>query len=132
MNEFDVLIGERIKSVELSADKDYLVFKAAIEDFIFYADGDCCSSSCFESLDGLDRLIGHKIISVDEINMDRIPWPEGVDGDEEKIYGWKLMTEKGYVDITMRNSSNGYYGGSLMTVSHISSDIKFNTVTEDF
>lgn len=31
----------------------------------------------------------------------------------DEAYGYKIFTDKGQADIIFRNSSNGYYGGSL-------------------
>jgi len=49
---------------------------------------------------------------------------------------WVIRTDRGYIDIEVRNSHNGYYGGSLLevdTASHPISDIAdLHQIFEDF
>lgn len=75
------------------------------------AEGDCCSSSWIEHIEGVENLTGQTILSASAVNG-----PVEEDHPEYeclRTYFYKLVTTAGYLDIDMRNSSNGYYGGSL-------------------
>jgi hypothetical protein len=127
----DLLVGKTIKEVRLGNEKIYLIFICDDDTFLaLCADGDCCSSSWIEHLNGLDFLIGHKINRVVEREM-----PEGHDSVEHdwlQYYGWTLETNVGRFDIEMRNASNGYYGGYLTVLDLKIPISEFPIVLEDF
>lgn len=107
-NEF---VGNKIVQVEINGPKDLLIFTLEDGRRVFAsATGDCCSTSWFENVEGLECLLGQKIIEAAERAM-----PEPRDDEEHdhlQFYGWTLVTCRGRFDIEMRNASNGYYGGS--------------------
>lgn len=109
---FSELIGHTIDGVFINSDKDVIEFMTSDDKlFTYLAEGDCCSSSWIEHVNGLAALIGHKVINVVERDM-----PEAVDDEKYdclQFYGWTLETAAGRFDIEMRNSSNGYYGGYI-------------------
>lgn len=116
--EFQELIGKVILAVNVDIERTYLEFETDDGDFLYYAYGDCCSSSWFESLNGLERLLGQKVVSVVDREMEDAHdehYGCVTDWDQDciKHYGWSLVTQQGYFDIEMRNSSNGYYGGHV-------------------
>ena len=74
-------------------------------------EGDCCSRSWIEHIEGVENLAGQTILEAWTSNGDRDD--NHPDYDCLQIYFYKLRTTAGYVDIDMRNSSNGYYGGWL-------------------
>lgn len=79
------------------------------------AEGECCSYSWIESIDCPDNLQG-VVRAIEEIPMPdlgNIPTPHNADVDEVAYYGLKIITDRGHTVIDYRNSSNGYYGGSL-------------------
>lgn len=84
--------------------------------FLWRADGDCCSESWFADIVGVEALLGARITSVQAIDLASLGYITQ-DGrtrqEEDRAYGHKITTTKGWVDIVMRNSSNGYYGGDL-------------------
>ena len=106
------LKGVAVKSVEINNAKDLIVILSENGDkWYLSATGDCCSSSWFEHIEGIDALIGETINKVVDREM-----PEGRDDEEHEhleFYGWTLETAKGRCDIEMRNASNGYYGGDV-------------------
>lgn len=120
---FDALLGKTIVGLESGTYEvpgdddplDYLRFLTSDGGYVAYAaEGDCCSRSWFNHLSGLDALLGQTVIAVQVKPMSEIPGTgDGWESDELKIYGWTLTTPRGYVDLEMRNSSNGYYGGSI-------------------
>ena len=62
MNE---LIGETIKEIRISDDKQSVIFINTDEyDFCYYTVNDCCNDVWINHLNGLDYLIGEKITGV--------------------------------------------------------------------
>jgi hypothetical protein len=47
---------------------------------------------------------------------------------------WTIATDRGYIDLEVRNSHNGYYGGSVVydEESDMSKIENLQAVTEDF
>lgn len=106
----------------------------------FAVDGDCCSFSWINNLTGVANLLGEEIIEILEKPEESLTAnaPSKSPGEEDDViqyYGYTFKTAKGSFDLEFRNSSNGYYGGSLsridrnLTTEEISSMIE---VTEDF
>mgnify|MGYP001592970046 FL=1 len=105
-------MGLVIKEIWLSerwAEHDTLTFLTDQGLVSYYAVGECCSTTWFNDILGVDALIGAKVTSVEAVDTIDVSGPhEYVDQ-----YGYKLTTNKGYADVVFRNSSNGYYGGRL-------------------
>ncbi len=108
--ELKDLIGRTVISVYINSDKDLLRFNFTDGSLFLSATGDCCSTSWYEHISGLDWLIGSPIVSAEEIEM---PNAKGNEYELVQCYGYKLKTDKGIFEIEMRNESNGYYGGSM-------------------
>lgn len=79
-------------------------------------DADCCSESWFSDIYNFDALIGR----VSEAREIELPDYNVADGrtrqEHDSVYGIEVRTDKGIAKIAFRNSSNGYYGGSLQSV----------------
>jgi hypothetical protein len=112
-HNLDVLVGKKILHVMLSEDKTYLAFFADDAGlFGWTTEGDCCSTSWIEHINGVQALLGEVVTGV--VSRDLPDPPENKDDyDVIQRYGWTLETKKGRCDIEMRNHSNGYYGGWL-------------------
>ena len=116
MSQENPLIGKTIIRVFLSEDGGAIRFDTSDEQsLIVQAEGDCCSHSWIEEIQGIEQLIGSPVVSVEEVgDMPDKPGNKRGYGEEEMAYyGCKISTEKGYALIDYRNSSNGYYGGNL-------------------
>lgn len=122
MSDFDQLVDKKILSVEINPSKTFLRFNLDDSTSVVYeAEGDCCSSSWFEAINGLDNLIGQTVHGVEEkpeFTSDGSDVKFNGDSNPDrdtfiKVYGFTIRTIKGYTDIEMRNSSNGYYGGMI-------------------
>ena len=110
MSDLHSLIGETVTKVELSQDKHYLRFTLLNKSVVVWsAVGDCCSDSWFESAESFGFGGDHNRVC----RVDCIDGPER-DGGELKIYFCTVMGSCGRLCIEMRNSSNGYYGGSIV------------------
>ena len=82
---------------------------------IFVTAGDCCSESWFADVIDADEFIGGTL------GENPLEAAEGFgdpnDGrcrqDEDAIYGFNLVSDKGLCKVAFRCSSNGYYGGTI-------------------
>lgn len=106
------LIGKKIKAVHLDDDKESISFETEDgESIVARCDGDCCSRTWIEHIEGMDYLIGATVANVEDIEMNREP--TDADYTYTQYYGCRITTDKGHCIIDYRNESNGYYGGSL-------------------
>lgn len=110
----NALIGKIVTAVYLAADKGAIRFDTADgQQIIARADGDCCSHTWIENVQGIEQIIGSPIVSVEDIGMPDL----GSEPDAYDViayYGCKITSGNGFAVIDYRNSSNGYYGGSLL------------------
>ena len=102
-----------VKDVLISKDKTLIVFVCTTGNYAFQTEGDCCSHSWIEHLSGIRTLKSKKPIErVTDIAMP--PAESCNDYDVIKTYGVQFdIAGKGHFTIEYRNSSNGYYGGSI-------------------
>ena len=116
--ELKDLIGRKVKKIFLNT--EYLKFETDQGDLVYQATGDCCSSSYFFDFYGVENLLKNgKVLKITTVNL----LPSDVvraneDGGCVQVYGYQVTTEsEDYGDVTsvfsLRNSSNGYYGGSI-------------------
>lgn len=111
--EYQKMIGKRIQGITLAQDKKSLTITLTNRDKIEgVVEADCCSNTWIEHLEIPADIEGAEIMDID----DDTPIKK-INNEEEcellQIYCTKIVTTKGYIDIEYRNSSNGYYGGSL-------------------
>lgn len=114
------LVGRTIKRIYMN--EDYLKFETNLGNIVFTVSGDCCSHSYFHDFIGVNKLLrGTPVVSVESIDLkttdSKVPVNRN-DDDEIKCYGYEIVTEDPqFGEVTsvfsFRNSSNGYYGGSL-------------------
>lgn len=99
--------------LSLSWDEDTITVTTDRGTFTGLTYGDCCSTTWIEHVED-SRMAGDALITfaddVGAMDSDR-PDPEWTEC--VKYYGFKIETDKGTILIDYRNSSNGYYGGSL-------------------
>ncbi len=106
------LVGKIVTDVFIAGNEEAIRF-GLLDGLTVVAkcDAECCSKTWIESIEGLDTLIGHKVISVEDIDF-----PEREEETEDiytKFYGLKILTDQGACVLDYRNESNGYYGGDL-------------------
>ena len=80
--------------------------------------GDCCSTTWIEHITIPDGIVGTAIFAATEPELPPHPSSEVIPeeeqyGDVTQVYHTALATNVGHIIIEYRNSSNGYYGGSL-------------------
>ncbi len=122
MTIFRELIGKRINGIFVGNDKWTLAFRDTEGKFYrFDTSNDCCNSvwvnhitgvECVGKGDVLDLMRGATVLGAEDKG-----WSENRDDEDgyEVVQDgfWTIRTDRGYIDIEVRNSHNGYYGGSL-------------------
>lgn len=113
----DDIVGLTVHALLLSPDNDILYFVTEVGTLAYQVDGDCCSSSWYNDILGVENLLHREVTGVLECPLDAIgpagEAPEETADSLVQLYGVRLSTELGYTDIVFRNHSNGYYGGSM-------------------
>lgn len=108
------LIGKKITGLRINEDQRVLAVDTDRGVIAYNVWEECCSETWFADITGVGALLGGTVQTVDEVNMDGYNVEDGRTRQEyDEAYGVKLTTDKGYADIVFRNSSNGYYGGSI-------------------
>ncbi len=114
--EFKDLVGKTMAKVEVSVEKDEILFETTTgEKWKLYHDQNCCESVTVEDVIGdLNDLVGAPIIMAEEATSGKNP--DGIKKEYQDSYTWtfyKLATKKGYVTIRWYGESNGYYSESV-------------------
>jgi hypothetical protein len=104
------LIGQLIKSVHISQDKEVIVFRTDLKDYIFSTYNDCCNEVWFQHVEGVNALLGATVTEVYSDDWFDVPVTRQ---DVEEAAFWTIKTNKGWSKIEVRNSHNGYYGGGV-------------------
>lgn len=108
------LIGKKISGLRINEDQSILMFDTDQGAVGYVTYGDCCSETWFADITGVSAMLGGTVQTAEEVSMDGYNVEDGRTRQEyDEAYGYKLTTDKGYADIVFRNSSNGYYGGSI-------------------
>lgn len=110
------LVGKTISKIYVSEDKDYIAFesKESEELHCFVAQGECCSESWISGVfsDKGSFPFPMKVLSVRE----HVYKEEKGEDDEGliKTYMIDLVGDDGEkITVFFKNSSNGYYGGTI-------------------
>ena len=115
--EFKDLLNKTLQSIDVSDEKDEILFKT-IDGFIYrmYHEQDCCESVYVEDICGdINDLIGMPILQAEESFKSGEDETDS-DGNYIESYTYtfyKLATFKGYVTIRWYGESNGYYSESV-------------------
>ena len=108
------LIGKLLTDLLIAKDKKALKFVTTEGDIIAKTEGECCSETWIEHVEMPALGFPCTVIAVEDVG--ECKEEEWINGDDERIlfYGFKITTSSGDIVIDYRNSSNGYYGGSLI------------------
>ena len=106
-----ILIGRTLTGVKIAEDGRALLFQTSEGDVIARADGDCCSHTWVEHVALPARGFPCLVSGVENLDMPDLGSPD--EYGLIQYYGCKVVTSNGDMIIDYRNSSNGYYGGSL-------------------
>lgn len=125
MSTFKNLVGHRINGMFVANDKWSLLFRTVEGRYFRYdTDNDCCNSVWVNHISGVDvvgkgdvfeLLRGALVLSAEDRGWsDNRDSEDGYDVIQDGF--WCIVTDRGYIDIEVRNNHNGYYGGSLAEV----------------
>ena len=144
MSEFNVLVGKRINGLFIGDSAWALVFRDINgRHYCFRTENDCCNTVWFNHVNGVETVLGEG--NVFDIlrgamitGVESKGWTD--DRTDEDGYDviqdgfWTIATDRGYIDLEVRNSHNGYYGGSVVydAESNIGTIEDLRAVTEDF
>lgn len=110
--ENHILVGKTITGVHLAEDRLAIRFDIQnSEPVVARVDADCCSYTWVENIEAPEVLIGSPVLVAENLELTRES--ENTEDGLLQFYGFKIVTAKGTCTIDYRNSSNGYYGGSL-------------------
>lgn len=115
MNLGAPLIGKTIVAVEISGDE--LRLTTSDGTVRYGVEGDCCSSSYFYDIHGVEKLLnGGPVLEMNSIPLDEPDDEDARRGEVVRAYGYEIVSdhpEFGEVTtaFSFRNDSNGYYGG---------------------
>ena len=99
-----------------------LSFRTATGDKIYFVTrGDCCNAVWVNHISGVDIIAGETPFDLLRGAVVTAVEDKGWTGDREDVEGheyvsdgfYTITTDRGYIDIEIRNSHNGYYGGSV-------------------
>ena len=108
------LIGKKIVAAYLNSEKTQIGFDLeGGERLLYETTGDCCSYSWIEDVSNEEYLAGARVVDVQDVHVEGIGVAESGD-DYIQCYGVTVVLEgRPAFLLEYRNSSNGYYGGSI-------------------
>ena len=142
MSEFNVLVGKRINGLFVGDDAWSLVFRDINgRHYCFRTKNDCCNTVWFNHVNGVETVLGEgNVFDILRGAMVTGVEDKGWTEDREDGYDviqdgfWTIATDRGYIDLEVRNSHNGYYGGSVVydEESKIDAISDLQAVVKDF
>lgn len=144
MSEFNVLVGKRINGLFIGDDAWALVFRDINgRHYCFRTENDCCNTVWFNHVNGVATVLGEGNVfdilrGAMVTGVESKGWTD--DRTDEDGYDviqdgfWTIATDRGYIDLEVRNSHNGYYGGSVVydAESDLGTIEDLREVTADF
>lgn len=130
----DLLIGKVVEKIYISND-DQCFLKLVGSDFevCLEAEGECCANCYFSEIYNADSLRGREIEGIDFVEIATKVQTEKSRQEYDDIMGIRIRLKSDRYDIDnfgktcfigVRNSSNGYYGGTVL-VSDTPKDVEF-------
>jgi hypothetical protein len=144
MSEFNVLVGKRINGLFIGDDAWALVFRDINgRHYCFRTENDCCNTVWFNHVNGVETVLGEgNVFDILRGAMVTAVESKGWTDDRTDEDGydviqdgfWTIATDRGYIDLEVRNSHNGYYGGSVVydEESDLGTIEELREVTKDF
>jgi hypothetical protein len=124
MSEFNVLVGKRINGLFIGDSAWALVFRDINgRHYCFRTENDCCNTVWFNHVNGVETVLGEGNVfdilrGAMVTGVESKGWTDNrTDEDGYDVIQdgfWTIATDRGYIDLEVRNSHNGYYGGSVV------------------
>lgn len=128
------LTGRTVTGLSVGPDEAFLVFH--LDDFfvpnvVWDTDADCCSETWFADVINLAALLNHPVLSVTQEFIDD---PDCTRSRQEHdvVGAITITTLAGDCRVEWRNSSNGYYGGSVCRLAAPSDPSGCVPITHDW
>lgn len=117
-NNVDVaeMLGQTFTSVQMSHDREEVVFANDTVKYTLYHEQDCCESVSVEEIAGdlSDLENWPLLVSYESSNIDDDFDPAITSGEESFTWTfYNFATYKGYVTVRFLGTSNGYYSESV-------------------
>lgn len=114
-NDLIVDLDRRLSEGDKEASSFVQTFAAGARISVHTFFSDCCSETWLADVVGFDILDSSPILSINEIELPDGPLTDQKRShqDVDQVMGWELRTSRGVCTLVVRNSSNGYYGGSV-------------------
>jgi len=133
---FEEMLGQTINKIWINEDNDTLIFETTGGGFCYQTEADCCNQVWFEHISLSPKLYGSYVMGVEDKGWNELSSPSAYEVLENAFY--TITTSNGYIDMEVRNSNNGYYGGRVKFVDPLVWD-RYNirkdymlSITEDF
>lgn len=140
------LLGSIVNKMSVNEDQSVLKFETDQGDKLFVAYGDCCSETWFADILIQNNFTGFRVIEVVDLELpnfvQKLIESDGRSRQEyDTVYGYrvKLKDDRSWqwseIEIIFRNSSNGYYGGSVDFKESLPSWVESNNwieITKDW
>lgn len=123
--ELQSLVGKKIRKIFLN--DSFLKFETDQRPLTYGVEGDCCSHSYFFDFYGVKKLLENgPVTEVKEVELKQ--GDNNAKSDDDCVndciqcYGYQITTESKEFGpqtsvFSFRNSSNGYYGGSIFATN---------------
>lgn len=142
LSDKKLLLGKTVQKISLCTFDDSQSYKQPQQcirfdtdngTILWETDADCCSETWFADLIGYAHLRGQTVTRVVEVDL---PHEDGgrTRQEHDMIFGIDLYTSAGVCSLIFRNSSNGYYGGSVheRIWQEDRNPVVWKEITEDF
>ena len=123
MGTFTDLIGKRVNDVLVNDDKTVIAFRTIEGEYLaYYASGECCNDVWFNHLtctnalgtgDLFDILRGTEVLGEETKGWVDVKNEDADSYDVIEDAFWSIQTSRGWIDLEVRNTHNGYYGGHV-------------------
>lgn len=130
----ELLTGKTIQFVDINDTSEFIRFTTTDGNHVFmFTQGDCCNDVWFNHVNGLNNLVGATIKEIKNKDWREVYNWEPNTGTRKDNYReaeescvLTFCTNKGYCDIEVRNSHNGYYGGEVFFTDNLDKNYYHN------
>ncbi len=110
------IIGRKVLELWVGEGEEMLFVVTASGILAAATEADCCSETWFADIIGVDAIIGGTVSDISGLEMpgqDEYVEDGRSRQEYDQVFGLQITTDRGRCDIILRNSSNGYYGGTF-------------------
>ena len=115
MKPFENVVGKTLIDIRIDPEDCLTLYTDDGKQERVYAEGECCSEAWFSDLEMFGSM--PTIVRSVQLSKDEIVPEHKMDKnrqEEEKVSFITINTNNGHISLTLRNSSNGYYGACII------------------